>query len=630
VTLDDLFDLIVPGEPALHPGGRLVAYTRTRMDPADDLYRRQIWLAGEGEVRRFTAGPGDSKPRWSPDGDRLAFLRERDGVKQLAVMPREGGEPEVITDFELGVEDLVWMPDGRRLLVVAVTWTEEWAGMDPEERTRRPRRIRHFPYRFDNRGRLDDRRRHIWLVEPGADPRCLTPGDYDETAPAVAPDGNRFCFLSNRDPARGLVAGTQVWEQDIDGTEPRQVCPRGRWTLPSYRPDGVLHLVGNPQPTFPSIESLHRVEDDGTLTDLTGHLDRSVVTLAVPPTVCWDGDDAYVGLEDAGTFRVVKVGPDGLVDEIVTGRRVVTGFDVAAGVVAFTASEVTDPGTLHLFDGAEETILDRPNHLDLAEAEHFTVISDGWEIDAWVYLPPGSEPVPTLLNIHGGPASQYGFGFFDEFQVYVGAGFGVIACNPRGSAGKGREFLTAVVGDGWGRVDLADVLAVVEAAVERFPRIDPERLGVMGGSYGGFLTAWVTAHDTRFRSAVVERALLSFPSFWGTSDIGPTFTPNYTEADYPDGWPVWFEHSPIAHAHRVRTPTLILHSENDFRSPIEQAEQYFVALLRNGTPVEFLRFPEEGHEMSRSGKPRHRRERFEAIIDWHRRHLTADRDPAVG
>ncbi len=258
------------------------------------------------------------------------------------------------------------------------------------------------------------------------------------------------------------------------------------------------------------------------------------------------------------------------------------------------------------------------------------MISDGWEIDAWVYLPPGSEPVPTLLNIHGGPASQYGFGFFDEFQVYVGAGFGVIACNPRGSAGKGREFLTAVVGDGWGRVDLADVLAVVEAAVERFPRIDPERLGVMGGSYGGFLTAWVTAHDTRFRSAVVERALLSFPSFWGTSDIGPTFTPNYTEADYPDGWPVWFEHSPIAHAHRVRTPTLILHSENDFRSPIEQAEQYFVALLRNGTPVEFLRFPEEGHEMSRSGKPRHRRERFEAIIDWHRRHLTADRDPAVG
>jgi dipeptidyl aminopeptidase/acylaminoacyl peptidase len=171
-------------------------------------------------------------------------------------------------------------------------------------------------------------------------------------------------------------------------------------------------------------------------------------------------------------------------------------------------------------------------------------------------------------------------------------------------------------------VDLTDVTAVVEAALGRYPRLDPKRMGVMGGSYGGFLTAWITAHQGRWRSAVVERALLSWPSFSGTSDIGGTFAEDYLGTGYPDGWDDWWAKSPMAFAHQVTTPTLVVHAENDHRCPIEQAEQYFMALLRNGTPAEMLRFPGEGHEMSRSGSPKHRVERLEAILDWHRRHLT--------
>jgi dipeptidyl aminopeptidase/acylaminoacyl peptidase len=197
----------------------------------------------------------------------------------------------------------------------------------------------------------------------------------------------------------------------------------------------------------------------------------------------------------------------------------------------------------------------------------------------------------------------------------------VVACNPRGSSGRGDRFMQAVTGEGWGVVDVADVTAALESALDRHARLDRARIGIMGGSYGGFLTAWMTARDDRFRSAVVERALLNWSSFAGTSDIAGVFPSDYTGAAYPEAWDVWWRASPMATAHRVRTPTLVLHAEADWRCPIEQAEQYFTALLRNGTPAEFLRFPGEGHEMSRSGKPKHRLERFEAILDWHGRYL---------
>lgn len=289
--------------------------------------------------------------------------------------------------------------------------------------------------------------------------------------------------------------------------------------------------------------------------------------------------------------------------------------------MSYVATTPTDPGTLFIVRDGEGEAVFHSSELDLIEPDHFTTFSEGVEIDVWVTLPPGSDPVPLLVNIHGGPASQYGFGFFDEFQVYAAAGYGVVACNPRGSSGKGDEFVKAVAIDGWGRVDVTDVNAAVDAAIERHPRLDGDRMGVMGGSYGGFLTAWIIADDHRWRSAVVERGLLSFNSFAGTSDIGGSFPLYYTGAGFGDGWETWWEKSPLRIAHQTTTPTLVLHSENDFRCPIEQAEQYFMTLIKAGVTTELLRFPGEGHEMSRSGKPRHRRERFEAILDWHDRHL---------
>lgn len=621
MTPEQLTQIQVPSDPRISPGGEHVAFVVSKPNLEDDRYDRSIWVGGES----FTAGPGDLSPRWSPDGSTLAFLRGGDGEPpQVCIIPVAGGEGRIVTSFEEGVEAVEWAPDGRSLAVVAVTYTDEWAELDDEERARRPRRVTNVPYRFDTRvgSWTHDRRRHIWIVglEGATECHCLTPGEFDEDLPAWSPDGRRIAFISDRDPRQGLVSGNDVWEVDVASGDLTRVTHRGQWAQVAYGRDGSLHLLGNVRSEYPASSFLYRREADGTLTDLTGDLDRGAVSLSAgPAAIRWDGERAVIGREDAGRFGLVAVAPDGATETLVEGDVFVTGFDCSEGRLAYTVSSWASPGEV-VVDGATLTRLNESG-LDLIEPEHFQVASEGNQIDVWVYLPPGDDPVPLLLNIHGGPASQYGYGFFDEFQVYAGAGYGVVACNPRGSSGRGTEFLEAVTGDGWGTVDQTDVDAAVEAALERHPRLDPDRMGVMGGSYGGFLTAWIIGNEDRWRSAVVERALVSFTSFSGTSDIGGVFPENYTGVSYPEAWDTWWRLSPLSLAHRVTTPTLILHAENDLRCPIEQAEQYFMALLRNGTTTELIRFPGEGHEMSRSGKPRHRKERFEAILDWHARHL---------
>lgn len=624
----DLSKLRIPSDVRIAPDGDRYAFVVTTPDIERDLNVKQIWIGDDLPPRPFTSGDSDSAPRWSPDGTMLAFLRAEDQkLKQVAMMTLDGAGPQTITDFAHGVEALEWAPDGTALLVVASTPTHDWERVEEEELERRPRRITEVPYRIDNKGWTHDRKRHLWLVDPeGEDaPTCLTPGHYDEETPAWSPDARKVAFISTRQPNPGLVAGTQVWELELDGLEMTPASPVGYWSELSYRSDGVLHMIGSVSTDYPVSWSLHRREADGSLTDLTGKLDRSSYSFAVDGTpIRWQGDRALVGLEDSGSFGTISVAPDGAITPVIEDRSVISSFDASRGRVIFTASTAVSPGEVFLLDdGVKEQISDlSDDEIELVAPEHLTVDSDGLEIDTWVYLPPGDEKVPLLLNVHGGPASQYGNGFFDEFQVYASAGYGVVACNPRGSSGRGLAFTRAVTGNGWGHVDHADVSAAVDASLERFPRLDRDRMGVMGGSYGGFLTAWIIGKETRWKSAVVERALLSWSSFAGTSDIGGTFPYSYTREEYPEGWDRWWQLSPLSLAHSVSTPTLVVHAENDFRCPIEQAEQYFMALLRNGTPTEFIRFPNEGHEMSRSGSPLHRSERFDAILDWHQRHLS--------
>lgn len=643
----DLQYLEVPSDPQLHPDGRRVAYVVSRPDVDEDRYDRGIHVADGGRSVRFTHGPTDTSPRWSPDGTWLAFLRkgaDKGARAQLMLMPADGGEPRRCTDLPLGVSAIEWAPDSTRLALVAAEWLPELADLDEDERKRVPRRVTRLPYRTDGEGWIADRRTHLWLYELEGDdqPRCLTPGDEDQWGPSWQPDGRAIAYLARPEDRNELTPAVAPMLLDLDGEASRPLTAPGMWASIDHDPEGQVYLTGLVDPfDWPSPQQIWRL-DGQTPVSLTRHLDRSVLPNA--PGCATTGPRFVKGgfltvLEDRGTVRVIRVEEDGdqrpVITDVVAGERCVTGYAARPDgtAVAMTVTDPTSPGELFWIEGGEERPLTDHGASFTDEAtvyptERFTFERYGVDLDVWAVLPEGfadaeDRSIPVLFNIHGGPTSQYGDYFFDEFQVGAGAGYLVIGSNPRGSSGRGTEFCREVVG-AWGEegsVDTLDLEAVVDAALLRYPQADPRRIAIMGGSYGGYATGRLLARSDRFGSAIVERGLLNWESFSGTSDIGSYFDRMFLDASLPDGAEIHRLASPITTAHRIVTPTLVLHSDADRRCPPEQGEQFFMALKRAGTPTEMVRFPDEGHELTRSGTPKHRVERFDIVLEWHERWL---------
>jgi len=647
----DLGHLITPGDPQLHPDGRRVAYVLTEVDLDEDRYVRSVHLWDGEASRSFTHGPSDGSPRWSPDGEHLALVRtgETDGATpQLHVMPADGGEAAARTDFSLGIAGLAWSPDSARVVVVGTEWTEALADLDDDERARRPRRITELPFRSDTErstgGWVGDRRQRLWLVDAAGqtDPTLLVGSDRDQRSPAWRPDGRRIAYLSDPIERDEFTPWSQPFEVPAEGGGPVAVGPPGMWSWVGYAPDGALHLAGLQSPwDWPGANRVWRCEPDGdtfALTDLTGHLDRDVLPAApgVAPAGPRFVDDGFLtALEDRGTTRIVHIHADGEVTDVIGGERNVTGFTVRddASAVVFTATDPRTPGELHWSqDGDERSLTELSKAfrttVDVLETERFAFERDGIELDVWAVAPADMDTadtasVPLLLNIHGGPTSQYGDHFFDEFQVFAAAGYLVVGSNPRGSSGRGTDWARAVVG-AWGAGDSIDVLdleAAVDAALARYPQADPERIGIMGGSYGGYAVGRMLPRSERYRSAIVERGLLQWESFSGTSDIGPFFDRMFLGESLGIDAAIHRLASPVHAAGSIVTPTLVLHSQADWRCPVGQGEEFFVALRRAGVETEMVQFPNEGHELSRSGAPKHRVERFEVMLDWHGRFL---------
>ena len=335
-----------------------------------------------------------------------------------------------------------------------------------------------------------------------------------------------------------------------------------------------------------------------------------------------------VGVQRRGSVELLRVPLDGGDPEtLVDGPFTVRGVAAAGGVVVASVAHDRSAGELIAITPGRRRLLTafgRP----LGETgrvhrmhERTVAAPDGYPVHGWVTTPPGPGPHPVLLTVHGGPFSQYGWTLFDETQVYVSAGYAVVQCNPRGSSGYGSAHGRAIQG-AWGELDAADVLAFLDAALED-PTLDAGRVGIMGGSYGGYLTTLLLGRTTRFAAAISERAFTDPVSFVGSSDIGWFFPDVYLGTD-PERIAA---QSALASAGAITTPTLVIHSEEDWRCPVEQGARLFVELKRRGVPTELLLFPGEGHELSRSGRPRHRRARFEHILRWWARWLPTAQNP---
>jgi dipeptidyl aminopeptidase/acylaminoacyl peptidase len=643
---EDLTRLSLVTDPQLSPDGRRIAFVVTTLSEDRDEYLANIWVADVdgGAPRRFTAGPRrDLEPRWSPDGTRLAFLSERTPREklQLYVMPADGGEPTKLTTLDNGVSSLVWSPDGSRLAFVSPVGGPREPESEDERRKSRPARvITSLKYRLNGEGFVYDRRPHVFVVAiDGTAPVQLTDGDFIDADPTWTPDGQSIVFVSARHAERDDDDASDLWRVPVKGGTPQRLtATAGPVLLPAFSPDGrtIAYLARPGRNAFGRNVRVFTIPSTGgEAACLTSALDRSCGALHVRPLWSPDGRSMIVAVEDHGDTGLWRVAAQSgeTPTRIVGGERALNGFSSSADgrLLAFAASDPLAPPEAFVCraDGTEERQLTRMNRawtkeVALSSPERFRLTREGFEIDGWVMRPAGFVPgqrYPALLNIHGGPHAQYGHGFFDEFQVYAGAGYAVIYANPRGSQGYGEAFTQAVVGD-WGGGDYADVMAALDEALRRHPFIDAERLGVLGGSYGGFLTSWTVGHTDRFKAACSERAVNCQYTMFGTSDIGHTF--NVVELGGALPWEDmarYIERSPLTYAKNIVTPLLILHAEEDLRCPIEQAEQLFVALKKLRREVRFVRFPAENHEMSRSGKPRHRLERFRHILEWFAGHL---------
>jgi len=632
-----------------------VAYVATKLDRESDGYLSAIWVVpttgdtfdedgtalGLPAPLRFTAGQKrDSSPRWSPDGRWLAFLSERGEDKpQLYVMPADGGESRQVTKLPFGAGVPEWAPDSRRIAFSARTGTPP----DPDPKKAKPyRRITSVKYKMNGEGFTHDRRRHLFVadIESAEAPAQVTDGDWDDSQPAWSPDGTQLVFVSAREPECEFESISDLYVVAATGGEARKVTDsKGSCGAPSWSPDGatIAHLYAYEMPANSRLHLIDVSGRNGRWADPA--FDRQTGAGAVPGAVAkpaWLPNGALLSLcDDRGARKAVLATPGQPTKLVGSDRRTINWYSTAKDgrTAAVVQGAAGFPGEVFAFDlesGKQTQLTDTVEPIDselsVSIPNRFVVsTAEGVEVDYWIMKPANMEAdktYPVLLNIHGGPFGQYGETFFDEFQVMTGAGYGVVFCNPRGSSGQTTEFARAVVGH-MGEPDYEDVMAAFETALERMPWADQSRLGVIGGSYGGFMTSWIIGHTDRFKAACSERAVNDWYTMQGTSDIGAGFNRRYLGEDavIQGDLEAVLRQSPLTYAKDINTPVLILHSEDDLRCPISQGEQLWVALRQMGKEAEFVRFPDESHELSRSGRPSHRVARFEVILDWFARKL---------
>jgi dipeptidyl aminopeptidase/acylaminoacyl peptidase len=679
-SVDDLFELRFLSDPRISPDGESVVYVERRIDARRDAYVSHLWLVPfeDGKPRRLTRGRvRDSSPRWSPDGGTILFVRERDRRHELVALYRADGKKSgrraskggprarsksrwkeaVLLDTRGVPSSPCWAPDGKRIAFLYRPLTPEELEARRKRSGRRiqPRVIRRLLHKEDGRGFLPEERNHVWVMDRrGKGLRQLTDGEAEDHGPTWSSDGRSLVFMSNRIPRADYFFGNiDLWSVPARGGDPvKLTLEEGPFVSPSFSPDsGTIAFFGNLDP-FASISRNLRPRvvpaAGGPSRELAPEFDRTCTNAMIhdlaefghapqPPAWSPDGAEITFIVSDRGACDVYRCPAGGGKPEaLLPGRQDIAAYSTSADGSrwALLAGDAVRPHEVFAWEreaGAEPRPLTRANRKLLArrrvavpeEVEISVPVEGGTShaLHGWALRPPDfveGRKYPLVLAIHGGPMAMYGWAYVHEFQVLAAAGFVVLYTNPHGSQGYGESYCMAIRGD-WGNLDHRDLMAAADWA-ERQPFVDRHRMGVTGGSYGGFMTNWIIGHTGRFRAALTDRSISNLHSMHGTSDFGWDFGWEMGAAPWED--PArYLRRSPLTYVDAIRTPLLILHSEMDLRCPVEQADQLFSALTVLGREVEYVRYPEQSHGLSRIGTPSLRKDRLERVLAWFGKHL---------
>jgi dipeptidyl aminopeptidase/acylaminoacyl peptidase len=637
----DLARLAAVDEPAFAPDGESVAYTVTVTNAELDKQQSDLWRVGYGgqDRRPLTDTPKHDEwaPAWSPDGRWLAFLADRgadDAPTQVWVMPAGGGEARVLTQLPGGVDDFQWSPDSQRL-VLAATDPERPAGT-PKPRNPPPIVTDRFHFKQDVDGYLGERRSHLYLHDIASGQTTqLTAGAHDEAYPSWSPDGRQIVYVTRRGEAseRQARISLHLIEPRAGAAERPLAQLEGADSdslaglRPQWSPDGrrIAFLQGGAAKWIYYAPMQLAIVDAVTgAVSVPAPIDRWFSHVRWSP----DGRSVLALIEQSRVTHLSRIDvASGEVTPLTAGARTDAGFAVSGSgrIVVLGGDDVT-PNELAALERRKLRPLGSHNawlaHKQLVRFEDITFRSgDGTSIDGFVVKPAGYTPgrrYPTILRIHGGPVYQFSHEFMPDWQAYAARGFVVVAANPRGSSGRGFDFARAIYAD-WGNRDVQDVLAAVDHVVAA-GMADPDRLGIGGRSYGGILTNYVIASDTRFKAAVSGAGASNFLALYGHD----MYVREY-ELELGTPWTsraAWDRVSyPFLHAQRIRTPTLFYCAENDFNVPCNGSEQMYQALRSLGVPTQLVVYPGENHALK---IPSYLQDRLERLIDWNLRHLTPD------